>query len=67
MMASLFVRITVLVALALVALVALAFVLKLLFVAAVIAALVIVVLALTNRFRRRGASMMTLNSRRRTY
>jgi hypothetical protein len=61
---GLFLRLTVLVGLALIVLVILSFVLKILLVAAIVAAVAVAVLALANRFRRRGAVPMTLQRRR---
>jgi hypothetical protein len=65
---SLFVRLTVVIALALVALFVLGFVIKVLFVAALVAAVVVGVVVVANAFRRRRlrgrAQVMTISARR---
>ncbi len=61
---GLFVRITLVVAVAIVALIVLAFVLKIVLLAALVAALVIGALAVYNLFRRRGSRQITYIQRR---
>jgi hypothetical protein len=61
---SLFVRITAIAAVAIVALIVLSFVLKIVFFAAIVAAIVVGALALYNLFRRRRHGALTLTVRR---
>ena len=61
---GMFVRITAVVAVAIVLLIALAFLVKILFVAALVAALVIGALAISNLFRRRRTGQITYIQRR---
>ncbi len=62
---TLFVRITALAALGIVALILVGFLVKIVFVAALVAALVVGVVALNNLFRRRrGGPVMTYSARR---
>jgi hypothetical protein len=65
MMISLFVRLTVAVAIALLALFLLAFILKVFVVAAVVAALIVGGMLLVRRLRRRGSSISSLRPSRR--
>ena len=61
---GLFVKVTIIVAVAIIALFVLAFVLKIVVIAAIVAAVVVGGLAIARLFRRRNGAVMTIDARR---